>query len=177
MTEQTEPAPGVWGAPVPERTEPGWSWKKTVAATGVALGVATAGGFAVYAASGATADSPGGRGGGPMLMRGGQGGALHGEFVVPDERGGYKTQLTQTGEVTEVSDTALTAKSDDGYTKTYTIDGDTVRAAVEVGDEVVVTADEVGVAESIAEPSTMAGPGGGPAMNQQGVPPRREGTP
>lgn len=161
MTEQTEP---VWGAPVPERTEPSWSWKKTALAAAVALGIATAGGFAVYAASGAVADSPGGRGGGPVLMRGGPGAALHGEYVVSDGKGGYKTELMQSGKVTEISDTAITAKSEDGYTKTYTIDADTTRAAIDVGDEVIVTADEAGVADTIVEPTRM-GPG---PMNQQG---------
>lgn len=158
MTEQTEP---VWGAPVPERTEPSWSWKKTAIATAVALGIATAGGFAVYAASGAVADNPGGQvlmRGGPVLMHGGPGAALHGEYVVSDGQGGYKTELVQTGKVTEISDTAITAKSEDGYTKTYTIDADTTRAAVVVGAEVVVTADEAGVADTIVEPTKVGGP-------------------
>jgi hypothetical protein len=54
-------------------------------------------------------------------MQGGPGGqsmlanSLHGEYVVSDGNGGYTTELTQTGTVTAISSTALTAKSDDGY--------------------------------------------------------------
>ena len=35
--------------------------------------------------------------------------ALHGEFVVPDGHGGYNTELTQTGKLTDISDTSVTA--------------------------------------------------------------------
>ncbi|MCG8916383.1 hypothetical protein L6E12_11340 [Actinokineospora sp. PR83] len=181
----------TWGAPAPERTAPRWSWRKTAAATAVAVAVAVGGGFAVYAAGNATADQrggPGGMRGGPggMVVRGAVGGpmgALHGEFVASDGNGGYETKLVQTGEVTAISDTSITAKSADGFTKTYVIDADTVKTAVETGDQVVVLATASGdtaTAESVSEGDVMGGPGarggalpGGPG---QGVPPRRDDT-
>ncbi|WP_436497916.1 hypothetical protein [Actinokineospora sp. HUAS TT18] len=177
--------PSTWGGPAPERTQPRWSWKKTVAATAVALGVAGAGGFAVYAAGGASAATSADRGGpgGPGMggpNGGGRGlmGALHGEFVVSDGNGGYTTKLTQTGEVTEVSDSAITAKSVDGYTKTYTIDADTVRAAVEAGDTVTVIATPSGDSATADSVSTRGagGPGMGPGGGNQppGAPPRQD---
>ncbi|GAA2983192.1 hypothetical protein [Actinokineospora diospyrosa] len=194
MTEQPTPEQ-TWGAPVAERAQPRWSWKKTAAAGVVAVGIATAGGFAVYAASGATADNAtgGGRGAGGMGMGGGGGrggaggvaGALHGEFTVSESDGKYGTRLLQTGEVTAINDTSVTAKSVDGYTKTYTIDANTVRQAIEQGDTVTIIATESG---DTATATTITERGaGGPGMGQggtdgqQGVPPRREdgtdGTP
>jgi hypothetical protein len=180
--------PGTWGAPAQERPAARWSWKKTAAATAVAVGVAVGGGFAVYAAGNATADSgdqrggPGMMGGGPGGGMGGRGGgaaglpgALHGEFVTADGNGGYARKLVQTGEVTAVSDTSITAKSADGYTKTYTIDSATVKTAVETGDQVTVLATDAAKAESISERGGGMR-GGLPGGQQQGVPPRRDGT-
>ncbi|MFI6826623.1 hypothetical protein ACIBG5_05940 [Kribbella sp. NPDC050241] len=77
----------------------------------------------------------------------GMGGALHGEFVVPKDGGGYQTVATQRGEVTAVSKDSMTVKSEDGYSRTYTLTEDTlVNAArdgiddVKVGNTVQVTA-------------------------------------
>lgn len=130
----------VWGAP---QTEPAhWSLGKTLAAVGIAVVLAGAGAAVIYAASGTTTQGMGGPGfGGPPP--GGFGGtqssvsdSLHGEFVVADGSGGYATELTQTGVVTEISDTAVTARSEDGYSRTYVITTDTRqgREPVEVGD-------------------------------------------
>jgi len=189
MTD-TEPTPGTWGGPAPERTQPGWSWKKTAAAAAVAVGVAATGGVAIYAAGGAAADNaansrpgggPGGAGG-PMdggMRGGGLMGALHGEFVVSDGNGGYTTKVMQTGEVTEVSDSAITAKSADGYTKTYTIDADTVRATVAKGDTVTVVATPSGdsaTADSVSTRGAGMGPGGAGGQ-PPGAPPRRDEDP
>jgi hypothetical protein len=62
---------------------------------------------------------------GPMLGLGLSGAALHGSFVIEDPDGGYRTVVTQRGEVTAVSATSLTVKSEDGFTETYTLDEDT----------------------------------------------------
>jgi hypothetical protein len=90
--------------------------------------------------------------------------ALHGEYVVSDGNGGYTTELLQNGEVTAVSDTSITAKSDDGYTKTYTIDSDTVvgngsadLSSIETGDDVTITATGAGTVESLVEAGTQMG--------------------
>jgi hypothetical protein len=52
-------------------------------------------------------------------------GALHGEFVVQKDGGGYQTIATQSGSVTAVSSTSITVKSTDGYTRTYVVNADT----------------------------------------------------
>ncbi|GGU76345.1 hypothetical protein [Lentzea flava] len=149
MTEQQPPE---WGAPQPAPQRPAWTAKKTVAAVAIAVGIAAAGGVAIYAASGTNQQTgamggPGGMGGGPPDgMRGpvfglGSGSASHGEF--------------QTGEVTSISDTSIEVKSTDGYTKTYVIDADTVAEGVEKGDTVTViatTEDGKTVASSVVEP-------------------------
>lgn len=60
-------------------------------------------------------------------------GALHGEFVVEKEGGGYQTMATQRGEVAEVSKESLTLKSADGYSRTYTLTEDTLVNAARDG--------------------------------------------
>ena len=77
---------------------------------------------------------PGGPGGfaGPRGRFGGKGGfggpmgAIHGEFVVPNGSNGYRTLDTQRGQVTSVSSDSITVKSDDGFSKTYDVDQNTV---------------------------------------------------
>jgi len=136
-----------WGAPQ-NRPPQRWSTKKTVASVAIAAAVVAAGGAAIYAASGSTDSSATGMQGGPGggQMQGAPGGStgtttdsLHGEFVVSDGNGGYTTELTQTGTVTELSATELTAKSADGYTKTYTI-GSADLTDIASGDTVTLTA-------------------------------------
>jgi len=76
------------------------------------------------------------------------GGALHGTVVVPDADGGYRTVVTQRGEVTAVSDTSLTVRSADGFVATYRLTDDTSVlggaggvADIAEGDQVAVGAD------------------------------------
>jgi hypothetical protein len=90
---------------------------------------------------------------GPMMGGGlmGLAGALHGELVVPDGNGGYKTIVVQRGQATSVSDTSITVKSDDGFTQTYDVgsaagvgaqrDG---LASIKKGANVVVTGEKKG---------------------------------
>jgi hypothetical protein len=69
--------------------------------------------------------------------------------------------------VTAVSDTAITARSDDGYTHTYTIDSDTVvgngstdLSSIETGDDVTIVATVSGdtaTADSLTEAGTATG--------------------
>jgi len=70
--------------------------------------------------------------------------ALHGEFVVSDGNGGYSTELTQTGTVTDISDASVTARSEDGFTQTYAITTDTRqgRQPVHAGDAATIRAVE-----------------------------------
>ncbi|TDV52308.1 hypothetical protein CLV71_105440 [Actinophytocola oryzae] len=154
------PPPAEWGAPPPPAAPKSrWTAKRTIIAVAVAVGIAAAGGVAIYAASGSVDNQAGpgggpggGRAGGPMIMGGPFGGAdgtQHGEF--------------QTGDVTAISDDSITLKSEDGYEKTYVINGDTQKNGdIAKGDAVTVIAStENGTteADSILE-FTNRGPGG-----------------
>ncbi len=85
--------------------------------------------------------------------RGFGGGGLHGEFVVKDKDGKFVTRLSQRGEVTAVDGSSVTLKSEDGFTKKYSVTGDTkiLRnhdeakiADVKVGDNAAVVATKDG---------------------------------
>lgn len=51
--------------------------------------------------------------------------ALHGEGVVKNADGTFQTVLEQRGTVESVSDSAITVKSEDGFSQTYTVNADT----------------------------------------------------
>lgn len=127
-----------------------------IVASGVAAG-ATLAGMGVAAAqdnSTTTAPSteapagevrgPGGPGGhhkGPGM------GGIHGEFVTAKTGGGYQTLATQVGDVTAVSGSSITVKSEDGYSKAYVVNDNTMVNAgndgiadVKTGDKVRITA-------------------------------------
>lgn len=174
-TEQEQTEAPQWGAPPPpDPPKNRWTVKRIVITVAIAVGIAAAGGVAIYAASGSTEQAgggPGGRAGGPggMIVGGplaGMSGTTHGEF--------------QTGEVTEISDDSITAKSDDGYTKTYVIDDETeLLGDVAKGDDVTVIATTEGstsTAKSVMEVGTMPqqrrdGGNGGPPDNGNAGPP------
>ncbi|MFX0575456.1 hypothetical protein [Nocardia nepalensis] len=133
MTTPTHQPPSgqdpTWGAPTPP-AKTGWSTRKTLAAVGIAGVIAAAGGGIIYAAS--SSDAGGNHGAMTGLP-------LHGQFVVCDGNGGYRTELTQTGTITALSSNSLTAKSVDDYTQTYAITATTTGAtAVKVGDTVTI---------------------------------------
>ncbi|NUT72905.1 hypothetical protein HNO81_17295 [Pseudarthrobacter sp. C4D7] len=50
---------------------------------------------------------------------------LHGEGVVKNPDGTFQTKLEQRGTVESVSDSAITVKSEDGFSQAYAINGDT----------------------------------------------------
>jgi hypothetical protein len=77
-------------------------------------------------------------------------GALHGEFVVEKEGGGYQTVATQRGEVTAVSKDKLTVKSADGYSREYTLTEDTLVNAARDGIADVKTGNQVTVSAVVA---------------------------
>jgi hypothetical protein len=85
---------------------------------------------------------------GPGLRPGlGAFGAVHGQFVVPKDGGGYQTVDTQRGSVTAVSATSITVKSSDGFSKTYQVSSDTIVDAhrdgissIKTGQQVAITA-------------------------------------
>jgi hypothetical protein len=158
----------VWGQPQPRRT---WSTRQTLAAVGIAVVIAALGGAAIYGATsgGSNAMGPGmngpgpGRWGGPGMGPGGPdgpGAAVHGEFVVANGNGGYRTELTQTGVVTAVSAASITAKSADGFTQTYALDGRAANAQPAVNDTVTIraTLDDGTATATVVEGND--GPGG-----------------
>jgi hypothetical protein len=88
----------------------------------------------------------------------GMGGAIRGELVVPDGKGGFKTVKVQRGEVTAVSATSLTVKSPDGVAQTYVLTAKTVVnggratvASIKVGDKVGVLANADGTAVRVRD--------------------------
>lgn len=176
----TESETPTWGDQPPPQAAPGPSWngRKTVVAVAIAVGIAAAGGGVIYAASQSEAAQQGmggprgyGMRGGPLVVMGGPfGDTQHGEF--------------QNGEVTEISDAAITVKSPDGYTATYRIDDDTqVNGGqgdlddIAAGDIVTVVASE-STADSILEGGKTDGGGkrqqdGQPPADGRGTPPTR----
>ena len=88
----------------------------------------------------------GGLFGGKMFGLGGFGrfGGLHGEVTVKKPDGnGFQTMAFQTGEVTAVSPSSITVKSEDGFSRTYSVDENTAVGSgrdgigtVKVGDTV-----------------------------------------
>ncbi len=85
-----------------------------------------------------------GRGSGHGGMMGGPlGGAVRGEFVVPDGQGGFRTVDTQRGTVTAVSPTSITVKSADGTSKTYAVTANTLVNAARDGISTVKNGDTV----------------------------------
>lgn len=160
-TDRQQPEQAAWGVPPPP---PGqrrrWSTRRIVVTVAVAVGIAAAGGVAIYAASGSTPEQRGlvggPAGGGPVIMGGPMAELDHGEF--------------QNGEVTEISDTSITAKSEDGYERTYTIDeGTQLGGDIEKGDEVMIMASvdgDTATAESVVDQGEMmnrrSGDKGGP---------------
>ncbi len=84
---------------------------------------------------------------GPGVFGMGMGMGIHGEATVRGPDGGYQTVATQVGEVTEVSRSSITVRSEDGYSRTYRVDDNTLVNAgndgiadVRQGDQVHVTA-------------------------------------
>jgi hypothetical protein len=132
-----------------------WGLRGTAAAVGVAAVIAGLGGAAIYAATENTSHVIGaprqmGRPDGGAHSFGGPPAAgatsVHGEFVVPDGAGGYTTELTQTGTVTEGSPTSVTVRSVDGYSQTYVIPptGGAAGTPFGAGDQVLVHATRTG---------------------------------
>ncbi len=83
----------------------------------------------------------------PGHRRGGVGGGIHGEFVVPGASGSFRTVAVQRGDVTKVSAESITVGSADGFSRAYTVTAATVVnttregfASLTAGDQVRITA-------------------------------------
>ena len=94
----------------------------------------------------------GGPFGGKLFGFGGFGGfgrfgGLHGEFTIKKPDGsGFQTVATQTGEVTAVSPSSITVKSEDGFSRTYSVDENTLVGSGRDGIGSVKTGDTVHIA-------------------------------
>jgi hypothetical protein len=129
-----------------------WNVRGTAVAVGVAAVIAGFGGVAVYAATDNGPRMMGMHTGGGMAFGDRDGpphdaaraaasdsASLHGEYVVANGTGGFETMISQTGRVTAISATSVTAHSDDGYTQTYVIAA-AATPPFHVGDEVTIEA-------------------------------------
>jgi hypothetical protein len=76
----------------------------------------------------------------------GAGGPVHGEFVVPNGSGGFRTVVVQRGEVTAVSATQITVLSKDKFTATYAVTADTMVNAARDGISTIKKGATVNVA-------------------------------
>lgn len=83
-------------------------------------------------------------------------GAIHGQFVVPKQGGGYQTIDTQRGTVTAVSTNSITVKSSDGYTKTYQVTSSTLVDAQRGGIASVKTGQTVSVLATVSGSAATA---------------------
>lgn len=86
----------------------------------------------------------------------GIGGALHGEFVVEKNGGGYETVATQRGDVTAVSKDSITVKSADGYSRTYTVAAETLVNSARDGIGSIKTGNTVTVTAVVANSTATA---------------------
>jgi hypothetical protein len=84
-------------------------------------------------------------------------GGIHGEFTVKKPDGsGYQTWASQLGEVTEVSSSSMTVRSDDGFSRTYLLDENTVVTSGRDGIGTVKTGDTVRVAGLVEDGKARA---------------------
>jgi hypothetical protein len=81
---------------------------------------------------------------------------IHGEFTARKPGGGYQTIASQVGEVTAVSHDSITLKSEDGYTRTYVVDDNTLVNAGNDGIDDVKKGDNVRVAAIVSGGSAHA---------------------
>ncbi len=135
----------------PPARHPTWPARTTLAAVGIAVAIATGGGLAVYAATAGSSTTGPGLAGPPLGWEGPPGPrpeaeiaarALHSRSVTADGKGGFTTELTQTGAVIATTGSTVTVRSDDGYTQTYILGADTraPRQPVQTGQHVSVRA-------------------------------------
>ena len=91
---------------------------------------------------------------GPGMHLGGP--ALHGEFVTKDADGDFRTMAMQHGEVTAVSATSVTVRSEDGYSRTYGVTDDTTVVSANDGIGDVKEGDTVRVVAEVTDGSASA---------------------
>lgn len=148
-------------------------WRRAGAAAAVGLGLAL--GAAGISAAASPTPSPGSgtarpqqgqqgpgwmgdhmrglRGAGPGHMRRGEmglRGAVRGDIVVPDGKGGYQTIRVQRGVVTAKAPDSITVKSADGHSETYAVTATTLVNAARDGLGSIAIGDKVGVRATLS---------------------------
>ncbi|MGR0158348.1 DUF5666 domain-containing protein [Paenarthrobacter nitroguajacolicus] len=105
--------------------------RKALLAGGIALALTGGGAAAVWAGT-QPSPSPSNSSASPAPSASakaksteGRGQAIHGEHVVKQQDGSYRTVLTQAGTIEAVSDSDVTVKSGDGFTQRYLINAGT----------------------------------------------------
>lgn len=84
-------------------------------------------------------------------------GGIHGEFTVKKADGsGYQTWATQLGEVTEVSSSSISVRSEDGFSRTYGVDENTLANAGRDGIGTVKAGDTVRVVGLVEDGTAKA---------------------
>jgi hypothetical protein len=83
-------------------------------------------------------------------------GAVHGQFVVPKQGGGYQTVDTQRGQVTAVSNGAITIKSPDGFVRTYVVTSATIVDAQRDGIGSIKAGDQAAVSATVSGSTATA---------------------
>lgn len=184
--------------PETPQTAAGWRRPRRLIAVGALVGGVALGGLGIAMAqdspTSTTAPAQPGGGPGPEMGRFGHGpggrggkfgfgpmGAIHGEFVTRNGSNGFRTMDTQIGQVTAVSPDSITVKSDDGFSKTYGVDQNTLVnssrdgiGSVKNGHAVHVTAvvdNGKANAMNVEDQTTNA------AIRQHWAPPGSQGTP
>jgi hypothetical protein len=125
---------------------------------------AAAAGPAPAASAVPTSPSSGGSSQGPVApgISGAVPGVLHGQFVSRKPGGGYQVVDVQIGQVTAVSSTSITLRSEDGFTRSYVVAAGTVVDAGRAGIGSVKVGDQAAVDATVTA-SPAAGPAGSAA--------------
>ena len=165
----------------------GSSWRKGLVATGAAVGLTLAGlGIAgaqtdeAPPTTEAPADDAAPRKGPGHRGHKGMGMGIHGEFTTKAPNGGYQTLAHQVGEVTAVNADSVTVKSEDGFSRTYSVDDGTLVNAGNNGIADVKTTDKVRVTAVVADRKARAVDIDDATqvkeLRSRWAPPRREGA-
>lgn len=112
------------------------SFRQGLLAGAIAVALTSGGAAAVWAGTqpspspSSPSASPSPSGPGTAKSTEGHGRAIHGEHVVKQQDGSYRTVLTQTGTIKSVSGSEMTVKSEDGFSQRYAINAETRIAKV-----------------------------------------------
>lgn len=107
--------------------------RKALTAGGIAVALTGGGAATVWAgtqpspspSSASATPSPSDSASGEAKSADGRGQQIHGEHVIKNQDGTFRTVITQAGTIDSVSASDVTVKSEDGFTQRYAINSDT----------------------------------------------------